>query len=90
MQNSLTYLLLVWGAITVVLVILFVYRTVLSSREDDQIFINKAEDHMASEQREIIMKVTRLSRPIMALSVISGTLLLVCAGLWLWQGFSSI
>ena len=90
MGTSVVYLLLVWGLVTVVLVALLVYRGFLESREGDQIYISKAEDHMAAEQRDIIAKVTRLGGPIKALSIASGVLLVVCAGAWLWSGFTSL
>ena len=57
-MGPLAYLLLAWGVVTGALVILVVYRVTLSSKEDDQIFIDKAEEHIAAEQRLIIMKVT--------------------------------
>jgi len=87
--GPLAYLLLTWGVITAVLVVLVVYRVTLSSREDDQIFITKAEESFAAEQRAIVMKVTQLSRPIIALSLASGVLLLASAGLWIYQGLKS-
>ena len=87
--GPLAYLVLLWGVVTAALVILVIYRVTLSSREDDQIFITKAEDHIAAEQREIVAKVTQLSRPIVALSVASGVLLLATAGVWIWQGLKS-
>jgi hypothetical protein len=87
LTGPLEYLLLSWGVTTGVLVLLVIYRTTLSTREDDQIFIGKTEDNMmASEQRELIGKLNRLSRPIMTLSVISGVLLLASAGMWVWNG----
>jgi hypothetical protein len=87
--GPLAYLLLTWGVITAVLVVLVVYRVTLSSREDDQIFITKAEEGFAAEQRDIVMKVTQLSRPIFVLSLASGVLLLASAGLWIYQGLKS-
>jgi hypothetical protein len=87
--GPLAYLLLTWGVITAVLVVLVVYRVTLSSREDDQIFITKAEDSFAAEQRAIVMKVTQLSRPIFVLSLASGVLLLASAGVWVYQGLKS-
>jgi hypothetical protein len=90
METSVVYLLLVWGLVTTVLVALLVYRGFLESREDDQIFINKAQDHIAAEQRDIIVRVTRLGGPIKALSIASGALLVICAGAWLWSGFTSL
>jgi hypothetical protein len=67
-----------------------IYRATLSSREDDQIFLNKAEDNMmASEQRELISRLDRLSRPIITLATLSGVLLVASAGLWLWNGLKN-
>jgi hypothetical protein len=87
--GPLAFLLLTWGVVTSVLVVLVVYRVTLSSREDDQIFITKAEDHLAAEQRVIVSKITQLSRPIVALTVASSVLLLATAGVWIYQGLKS-
>ncbi len=87
LSSPLAYLLLSWGVITGVLVILVIYRATLSTREDDQIYINKAEDSMmASEQRTLIGKMDRLGRPIITLALLSGVLLLASAGMWVWIG----
>ena len=90
MGTSVVYLLLVWGLVTALLIALLVYRSFLESREDDQIYISQAEEHMAAEQRDIIDKVTRLGGPIKMLSIASGVLLVICAGAWLWAGFNSL
>jgi hypothetical protein len=88
--TPLAYLLLAWGVITAMLVITVIYRATLSSREDDQIFLNKAEDQMmASEQRELIDRMNRLARPIITLATLSGVLFLASAGMWLWNGLRS-
>ena len=73
----------------IVLVALVVYRGMLSSREDDQIFIDAAEQHHYEEQVAIIAQMTRLTKPIIALSVLSGALLLASAGVWIYSGFMS-
>jgi hypothetical protein len=82
-------LMISWGVITVVLVVLVVYRGTLSSKEDDQIFIDAAEQHHYEEQLVIIARISRLTRPIIALAVVSGALLLASAGVWIYQGFKS-
>ena len=82
-------LMISWGVITVALVVLVVYRGTLSSKEDDQIFIDAAEQHHYREQLVIIERISRLTKPIIALAVWSGALLLASAGVWIYQGFKS-
>jgi hypothetical protein len=85
----LTLLLISWGVITAVLAILVIYRGTLSSREDDQIFIDAAEKHHYDEQQALVAKMTRLTRPIITLAVISGVLLLASAGVWIYGGLKN-
>jgi len=80
------YLLIAWGIATAIFVILFIWRSVLSSHEDDQIFLDAAEEHMAREQRELVAKITSLSRPLIITGVLSGALLLLAGGLWIYEG----
>jgi UDP-N-acetylmuramyl pentapeptide phosphotransferase/UDP-N-acetylglucosamine-1-phosphate transferase len=86
---TLTILMGAWGVITVVLTVLVIYRGMLSSREDDQIFIDAAEQHHYREQQELIARMSTLTRPIIALAVTSAVLLLASASLWLYQGYKS-
>jgi len=82
-------LMISWGVITAFLVVLVVYRGTLSSKEDDQIFIDAAEQHHYREQLVIIDRISRLTKPIIALGNLSGALLLASAGVWIYQGFKS-
>jgi hypothetical protein len=82
-------LLIAWGVITSILICIFIYRSTLETREEDQIFLDAAGDSMAREQRAIVARIEKLSRPLVALTVLSGALLVVIAGMWLWQGFQS-
>ena len=88
-QTFLMLLMVSWGVVTSVLIILVIYRGVLSSREDDQIFIDAAEQHLFQEQQAVIAKMSRLIKPIIALAVISGILLLTSAGIWIYGGLKS-
>lgn len=89
-SGPLAYLLLSWGLITVVLITLLVYRATLSNKEDDQLYLNKAEvSMMGSDQAIVISRLNRLAKPILALSILSGILLLASASLWVWIGFTN-
>ena len=80
------YLAIAWAAITVVFMALMIWRTLLTSHEDDQIFLSKGEDYMAREQRELIARITRLARPIMPTGIASGGLLLLIVGMYVYEG----
>jgi hypothetical protein len=89
-SGPLAYLLLSWGLITVALVLLLIYRATLSSKEDDQIYLNKAEvSMMGSDQAAVITRLNRLGKPILTLAILSGILLLASASLWVWIGFNN-
>jgi hypothetical protein len=87
-SNVVWVLFSVCGVIAVVLVILLIYRGTLSSKEDDQIFIDPAEHHHVEEQRELIARMTRLRMPIIALTATVTVLFLSGIGVWLYQGFN--
>ena len=88
-SGPLMYLLIVWGVVTAIFLLLIAWRSVLTSHEDDQIFIDAAEEHMAREQRELIKKIESLSRPVMMSGITSGVLLLVIAGMFVYQGLKN-
>jgi hypothetical protein len=83
------WLFVSWGIVTIALICMLIYRSVLSTREEDQIFLDAAGESMASEQRALVTRIEKLGRPITALIVISGILLAAIAGMWLWQGYKS-
>jgi hypothetical protein len=88
-HDALYALLIAWGVVTAVLVVALIYRSTLETREEDQIFLDAAGEAMASEQRALVARIEKLSKPITALVVLSGLLLVVTAGLWLWQAFKN-
>jgi hypothetical protein len=79
-------MLIAWGIVTAVFLALLLWRNLLESHEDDQLFIDAAEEHMAREQRALIQRINTLSRPIMMTGILAGVLLLASAGLWLYEG----
>lgn len=89
MQNLLYGLLIVWGVVTAVLICVMIYKSTLETREEDQLFLDAAENHMAAEQQLILQRIEKLQRPVMALMVVSGVLLAAIAGIWVYQGFQN-
>ena len=90
LTGPLLYLLVAWGVVTAVFLGLLFRRSLLSSHEDDQIFLDAAEEHMAQEQRELVAKINALSRPIMGTGILAGVLLLLIAGMWLKEGLKGL
>jgi len=90
LTGPLLYLLIAWGVVTAVFLVLLFRRSLLSSYEDDQIFLDAAEEPMAREQRGLVAKINALSRPIMGTGILAGVLLLVIAGMWLKEGLKGL
>ena len=90
MSPGMLWLVGSWGVLTTILIILLIYRSTLTMHEDDQLFLDESESHMAQEQVEILSKVNRLSLPLKVLGTVSGVMLLVIAGLFVYQGLSQV
>jgi hypothetical protein len=88
-HGALLGVLVLWGAVTAVLVGLLAYRGTLEIREDDQIFLDRAGDSMANEQREIVARIDKLSKPITIFMILSIVLLLTALGVFLFEGFKN-
>jgi Tfp pilus assembly protein PilN len=83
-------LMIVWGVLTAILVILLIYRSVLTMREDDQLFLDQSESHMEKEQQELIAKVQKTNLPVRILGGASGLLILIIAGMWVYEGLTRV
>lgn len=88
-MGTIELLLIIWGVITALLLVTMIYRSALANREEDQIFLDSAGESTAKEQRKIVTKIERLGRPIAALAVLSGVMLVAIIGIWAYQSFQS-
>lgn len=75
-------LLTLWGGLTFVLVVLLIYRGTLTMHEDDQLFLDSAEDHMQKEQQELLIKMNKITPWVRILGACSAVLIFVIAGIW--------
>jgi len=90
MMSMLMWPLVVWGVLTGVLIILLIYRSTLTMQEDDQLFLGESESHMEKEQIEIMAKVNKITPVVKWMGAMSGVLLLVIAGLAVYQGLQQV
>jgi len=82
-------LLVAWGILTGILIILLIYRSTLTMHEDDSIFLHETESQMHKEHTEVIAKMNKLTPIVKILGAISGAMILVIAGLFIYQGLTS-
>ena len=89
-MSSLGWLLIVWGVLTTILIVLLIYRSTLTMREDDQFFLDDSESHMQLEQMEVMKKVNRINPLVRGFGASSAVLILVIAGLWIYRGLTMV
>jgi len=76
------------GILLAIFIILLIYRSTLTMREDDQLFLDESASQMAQDQMELMAKVNKLTPFIRWLGAVSGVLILVIAGLLVYQGLN--
>ncbi|HTS59977.1 MAG TPA: hypothetical protein VMH03_20705 [Terriglobales bacterium] len=90
MMSTLMWPLIVWGVLTGVLIILLIYRSTLTMHEDDQLFLDESASGMAQEQAEIMHKLNKVTPFVKWLGAASGVLILVIAGMAIYQGLNQV
>jgi hypothetical protein len=90
MMTMLMWPLILWGALTAVLIILLIYRSTLTMHEDDQLFLDESASGMAQEQAEIMAKLNKVTPFVKWLGAASGALILVIAGVAIYQGLNQV
>jgi uncharacterized membrane protein len=85
------WLLIVWAALTAILVGLLIYRSTLALHEDNQIFLDDAVDADAEREQETLQrKMDRMLPLIRTLYAVSGALIVFIVGKFLYNGFHSL
>jgi hypothetical protein len=83
-------LAVLWGVFTVGLIVLLIYRSTLTMHEDEGLYLDDASAHIQQEQTELLTKVNRLTVPVWVMGAGSGLLLLVLAGMFIYQGLNAV
>ena len=89
-MSKLVVLLIVWGALTTILVVLLIYRSTLTMHEDEQLFLDDSSSHMAQEQQDLLKRVNKINPLIRVFGGASGALILVIAGIWIYQSLTAV
>jgi hypothetical protein len=87
-MSPLYLMLVVWGIVTGILVLLLIYKSTLSMHEDDSIMLNETESQMQKDHAEVLNKMRKITPMIKILGAISGLMILVIAGLFIYQGLN--
>jgi len=87
--SPLMMLLTAWAAITVVLIVLLIYRSTLTMHEDDQLFLDDSSLHMQEEQMALQRRMGKIKPFVQILGLASGVLIVAIAGVWIWQGLQN-
>ena len=81
-------LLVAWGVLTVMLIILLIYKSTLTMHEDDSIFLNDTESQMQKDQTEVLSKMKKITPIVKVLGAFPGPMILVIAGIFIYQGLN--
>lgn len=86
-MSPMQLLLIIWGAVTLMFIVLMIYRSTLVMHEDDQLFLSDADSHMQREQTELQHRMDKLQPLVRLLGAASGMLLVAMAGIWIWRAY---
>jgi hypothetical protein len=78
------------GIFALGLVILLIYRSTLTLHEEESLYLDPASTQMQQEQTELLVKVNRLTVPVWIFGAGFGVMLLVLAGMFIYQGLNSV
>jgi len=86
-MSPMQMLLLLWGAVTLMLIVLMIYRSTLVLHEDDQLFLSDSDAQIEKEQIELQKRMNKLQPFVRVLGAASGMLLIVMAGILIWDAY---
>ncbi len=75
------WMFLAWSVVTVSLVLMLIYRSVVGMKEEDQLFLDPvAESHFEKDQHQILARLDQINRYAKGLGFASGGLLVAMIG----------
>lgn len=78
-------LLIAWAAVTAVFFVVWLYQSTLRLHEDENLFIDEGQAHLAKEQEENFARLEKV-RPYLLVSLSASVVLgVVTFGVWVFQ-----
>jgi len=84
--SLLTVTLIVWGSVTVVFVVLMIFKSLAGMRENNILVLDPSESRQAAEQQTNAARVDRLTAWTKWFGFTSAALLLLTGGIWVYRG----
>ncbi len=78
-----------WVAITLVFGALLAYRYSLTSKEEDQLFLEPSDSGLDAEQKRIQSRLNRVAPYTKGFGFASLALFLVIGGVWIYRGYQA-
>jgi len=78
-------LFVVWGAVSAILVLLLIYRSLIGMKEDDMLFLDPAEAMLEAEQKEVTRRLHSVGPYVRGFGLASGGLLCAMATIFTVQ-----
>jgi hypothetical protein len=79
-----------WIVMTVIFLLLFIYRGLIGRKEEDQIFLSGGDKRFMDEQQKIIHKLKRISPFLMTTGLLSILLFIGVVTLWVYRGLKIV
>jgi hypothetical protein len=75
----------VWGAVTIVYLALFLFRSVVGMKEENNVYLSVGEEKLAAEQREVMKRITKLESYTHKVGYAALAMTVVLAGMWVYS-----
>ena len=80
----------IWGAVVVIYLGLFLFRSVVGMREEDTLYLSAGEEKLAAEQREIMKRITKLDSYIHIAGYAALGMTVVLAGMGIYNAVKQL
>jgi hypothetical protein len=78
-----------WATVAVALILVLIYRSIVSMKREGQLFLDPGEAHLEAEQQTILRKLDWIAPYVLWLSILCGVLFLITGAIWVYQGFTA-